>query len=540
MKLTHKLYTAFAAILLVLVILITTTLFSIRSLVNTTSQAEQTFTVITVAEDLVKQLLLIQSGQRGYVISGNDEDKVPYDDGKAQLSQSWEQLKQLSQGSSAQLKRLEEFNELYQRWLEEAMEPVISIRLQYGPGAMGLDQAAYLVKQGRGREDMQAMRELMDSFITFERTQLTERHAEADHASLLAEWTTLLGGLVVALVAIGSAWTFKKQLQNRLADAQQAIDAIAEGQLNYRIQADGNDEIAQVLSTLVAMQDKLKAMLNNIRNAVNELNESSGVVASTAEQLSASSDEQTHASDSVATAIQELSASIEQVSQNAEQARTIAHRSSDEARESSTVIEQMTQAMDRINQAVTQASQRLTELDSQSEKINAIVSVIKGIADQTNLLALNAAIEAARAGDQGRGFSVVADEVRSLAQRTAESTDEIEHMVGEIQRGTQTSVQQMQRGVSEVEEGVELADMTGQAMTRIRGSFDEVMQVVQEISDALKEQNRASDEVAETVERFAGMAQQNQEATRHSSGTAHTLQTLAAQLEQTVKRFSLD
>jgi methyl-accepting chemotaxis protein len=113
-------------------------------------------------------------------------------------------------------------------------------------------------------------------------------------------------------------------------------------------------------------------------------------------------------------------------------------------------------------------------------------------------------------------------------------------MVGEIQRGTQSSVKQMKHGVSEVEEGVELADMTGQAMRRIRDSFNDVMQVVQEISEALNEQNRASDEVAETVERFAGMAQQNQEATRHSSGTAHTLQSLAAKLEQTVKRFSLD
>tara|TARA_B100000700_G_scaffold321938_1_gene422345 strand:+ start:3736 stop:5358 length:1623 start_codon:yes stop_codon:yes gene_type:complete len=540
MKLTHKLYTAFAAILLVLVVLIATTLFSIRSLVNTTSQAEQTFTVITVAEDIVKQLLTIQSGQRGYVISGNDEDKLPYDQGKTELVESLEQLKQLSQGSPTQLDRLEEFNTLYQRWLEEAMEPVVSIRMQYGPGAMGLDQAAYLVKQGRGREDMQAMWQLMDDFISFERTQLTQRHAEADQASVLAEWTTLLGGFIVAIVAIGSAWMFKKQLQNRLADAQRAIDAIADGQLNYRIQANGKDEIAQVLATLVAMQDKLRAMLGNIRNAVNELNESSGVVASTAEQLSASSVEQTQASDSVATAIQELSASIEQVSKNSEQARKIAHRSSDEASTSGKVIEQMTQAMDRINQAVTQASHRLTELDSQSEKINDIVSVIKGIADQTNLLALNAAIEAARAGEQGRGFSVVADEVRSLAQRTASSTDEIEHMVGEIQRSTRTSVQQMKRGVAEVEEGVELADMTGQAMVRIRESFNEVMQVVQEISDALKEQNRASDEVAETVERFAGMAQQNQQATSDSSATAHSLQALASQLNQTVKQFSFD
>ena len=197
----------------------------------------------------------------------------------------------------------------------------------------------------------------------------------------------------------------------------------------------------------------------------------------------------------------------------------------------------MISSINRISDAAKQTSAQLVELEQQSEQITSIVNVIKSIADQTNLLALNAAIEAARAGEQGRGFSVVADEVQSLAQRTSESTDEIEAMVAKIQSGTQASVKQMERGASEVEEGVELASMTGQAIMEIRESFDRVYQVVQDISDALGEQNAASDEVARNVERFSAMADQNQEATEHTSSTAHQLQTLASKLARAVGQF---
>lgn len=537
MKLIHKLIIAFGVIVLVLAGLIGTVIYSVSNMVQTTQRAEHTFTVISEAEDLVKHFLNIESGQRGYVISGDEDFQQPYLDGKEGVERNLNSLRQLTADNPEQQQRLAKVEEVYQQWLTEAIDPPIDIRTQYGPGAMGLDQAAYIVKQGRGKEGMDQLRELMDAFIAEEQNLLSERTAAADTAATLVYSIVIIGGLIVALVAVVAAFLFRRQLAGRIDEAMRVATSIADGNLSTKVDDDGQDEIAELLSAMATMQTQLRGMMGEIKTASTELDTASQSVASTAEQLSASSNEQTKASDTIATSIQELSTSINHVSENAAEAREISESSSKNAQQSATVIEQMISAINRISDAAKQTSAQLVELEQQSEQITSIVNVIKSIADQTNLLALNAAIEAARAGEQGRGFSVVADEVRSLAQRTSESTDEIEAMVAKIQSGTQASVKQMERGASEVEEGVELASMTGQAITEIRESFDRVYQVVQDISDALGEQNAASDEVARNVERFSAMADQNQEATEHTSSTAHQLQTLASKLARAVGQF---
>ena len=537
MKLIHKLIVAFGVIVVVLAGLIGTVIYSVSNMVQTTQRAEHTFTVISEAEDLVKHFLNIESGQRGYVISGAEEFQQPYLDGKEGVERNLRSLQQLTSDNPEQQQRLAKVEEVYQQWLVEAIDPPIDIRTQYGPGAMGLDQAAYLVKQGRGKEGMDQLRQLMDAFIAEEQDLLVQRSQAADTAATLVYSIVIIGGLIVALVAVGAALLFRRQLASRIDEAMRVATAIADGNLNVNVDDEGRDEIAELLSAMATMQTQLRAMMGEIRTASTELDTASQSVASTAEQLSASSNEQTNASETIATSIQELSTSINHVSENAAEAREISESSSQNAQQSAAVIEQMISSINRISDAAKQTSQQLVELEQQSEQITSIVNVIKSIADQTNLLALNAAIEAARAGEQGRGFSVVADEVRSLAQRTSESTDEIETMVAKIQSGTQASVKQMERGASEVEEGVELASMTGQAITEIRESFDRVLQVVQDISDALGEQNAASDEVARNVERFSDMADQNKEATQHTSATAHQLQVLASKLGKAVSQF---
>ena len=188
---------------------------------------------------------------------------------------------------------------------------------------------------------------------------------------------------------------------------------------------------------------------------------------------------------------------------------------------------------------VRSASSRIEELGKQSEQISSIVNVIKGIADQTNLLALNAAIEAARAGEQGRGFAVVADEVRLLAQRTTQSTTEISGMIDVILSGTVDAVGQMSTGVEQVNMGVELAGQAGTAIDTIQHSFQQVVSVIESISTSLHEQNAASNEVAGHIERIATMSAQNSEATRHNSEVAHELRNLSNGLNQAVSRFSL-
>lgn len=537
MKLIHKLIIAFGVIVVVLAALIGTVVYSVGNMVQTTQRAEHTFTVISEAEDLVKHFLNIESGQRGYVISGNEDDLLPYQEGKEGVERNLKSLQQLTADNAGQQQRLEQVQSVYQQWLADGIEPPIEIRTQYGPGAMGLDQAAYIVKQGRGKAGMEQLRQLMEDFTAAEEQLLVARSQEADAAASLVYSIVIVGGLVVAGVAVGAAYLFRRQLAVRIDDAMQVATAIADGNLNTSINDAGGDEIAALLSAMGTMQTQLRAMMGEIKTASTELDSASQSVASTAEQLTASSTEQNNASETIATSIQELSTSINHVSENAAEAREISATSSQNAQQSSTVIEQMISAINRISDAAQQTTAQLVELEQQSEQITSIVNVIKSIADQTNLLALNAAIEAARAGEQGRGFSVVADEVRSLAQRTSESTEEIEAMVSKIQTGTQASVKQMERGANEVEEGVELAAMTGQAIVEIRESFDRVSQVVQDISNALGEQNAASDEVARNVERFSEMADQNKEATEHTSATAHQLQTLASKLGRAVSQF---
>ncbi|RUO80149.1 chemotaxis protein [Idiomarina tyrosinivorans] len=539
MKLVHKLFIAFATIVVVLGALITAVMMGIGDMTQTNQRSIHSFEVIGQADDLYMSLLNIESGQRGYVITGNEDFLQPYVDGTAEVEKALANLKNLVKDSPKQLELLKKIEDEYQYWLTSAVEPPIEIRKSYGPGSLGLDQSAAIVAQGRGKAGMDNLREFVQQFTKTEKSLLLERADAASAAATLAQTISIGGGLLVIIIAVLSAWVFKRQLEQRLEEAMRVATAVADGRLNNQIDDDGKDEIGELLSALAAMQTQLRSMLQQIIQSSNELNSSSQSVASTAEELSASSTEQTDASESIATSVQQLSASISHVADNANEARTISEQSSTDAEQSAKTMERMVNSMNRINQAVNEASAQVVELGKQSEQINSIVNVIKSIADQTNLLALNAAIEAARAGEQGRGFSVVADEVRTLAQRTSASTDEIESMVALIQQGTQASVAQMEKGVTEVEQGVQLAGDSGEAIREIRVSFDRVLAVVEDISSALSEQNQASAEVAQHVERFSSMAEQNQEATRHTSSTAHQLQGLAEKLKQAVSRFTL-
>ena len=193
--------------------------------------------------------------------------------------------------------------------------------------------------------------------------------------------------------------------------------------------------------------------------------------------------------------------------------------------------------MSKIADSVNQSSHFIERLGEHSNQISAIVNVIKEIADQTNLLALNAAIEAARAGEQGRGFAVVADEVRKLAERTARSTEEITAMIGSIQDGTQHAVASMQEGSARVIEGVAMANRAGESMSQISSGANQVISAVSDISSALREQSTASNQVAQNVERIARMTEENSVAANEIAEEAQQLESLAGALENAVSRF---
>jgi methyl-accepting chemotaxis protein len=195
--------------------------------------------------------------------------------------------------------------------------------------------------------------------------------------------------------------------------------------------------------------------------------------------------------------------------------------------------------MNKISEAVQSSSAIIEDLGRQSDQITSIVKTIREIADQTNLLALNAAIEAARAGEQGRGFAVVADEVRKLAERTSRSTTEIASMVEKIQKGTRDAVGSMDAGVKQAGKGVDLAGQAGTSITEIREGALRVMQVVNNISDSIREQGAASNDIAKSIENIAQMSEESASAVQDTADAARHLQKLSSTLHSSVSRFKL-
>jgi methyl-accepting chemotaxis protein len=220
----------------------------------------------------------------------------------------------------------------------------------------------------------------------------------------------------------------------------------------------------------------------------------------------------------VAAATEELSASISEISRQVAESSSIAGAAASEADRTNTEV-----------QALADAAQRIGD----------VVALITGIAEQTNLLALNAAIEAARAGEQGRGFAVVADEVRKLSEKTAGSTNEIASMIEAIARGTAEAVGTMERGVAKVGDGVALAREAGDSITRIEDGSSRLLLAVNEISGALKEQSQASNDIARHVERIAQMTEENSIAVKETAHASHSLEQLAGSLQTSVGRFRL-
>ena len=332
----------------------------------------------------------------------------------------------------------------------------------------------------------------------------------------------------------------RRWVSRPLAEAVTAMQRIAGGNLAVRIPPQGEDETGRLLTATQAMATSMTEAIADIQTAAHQLVGCADRLSDTSQRVANQSGLQSDAAATMAASIEEMNVSIGHVAENAQAAKEISSTSGEISSAGTVVIQQAVGSMTRIAGTVREASGSVSQLGHESQAISAIVNVIKEIADQTNLLALNAAIEAARAGEAGRGFAVVADEVRKLAERTSLSTREIENMISRIQTGTTDAVSSMETGVQQVEEGVTFAAQAGTSLADIRHSADQVAQAVTDISSALAEQSVASADIASNVERIAAMADENNRLAQSSAGDAEELKQLANNLNQRVSRFTIN
>jgi methyl-accepting chemotaxis protein len=287
------------------------------------------------------------------------------------------------------------------------------------------------------------------------------------------------------------------------------------------------------------MQNTLRKMIEDIVRGSEQLAMASDQLLHASEEVAKRSQSQSESASSMAAAVEEMTVSIGQVAENAHEAHSISVQSGDLSKRGTLVIQSAANEMNKISEAVQSSSAIIEDLGRQSSQITSIVNTIREIADQTNLLALNAAIEAARAGEQGRGFAVVADEVRKLAERTSRSTIEITATVEKIQLGTRNAVVSMETGVKQASKGVDLAGQAGQSITEISDGALRVMSVVNAISDSIREQGTASSDVARSIEHIARISEESASAVKDTASAARHLQQLSSTLNVSVSRFRL-
>ncbi|MCE5180725.1 MAG: methyl-accepting chemotaxis protein [Betaproteobacteria bacterium] len=323
-----------------------------------------------------------------------------------------------------------------------------------------------------------------------------------------------------------------EKVSHRLCDI-----AEGEGDLTQRLEVGGEDEIGETAVAFNTFMDKLQAIIREVQANTDNVLSTAASLAGVSAQVAENSRKQSSDAYEMATKVEIMTFNIDSVAGQAEQVQAVSAESSNLSTHGSEIIHSAATEMVKITEAVNESSAIIQDLGQQSNQISAIVNVIKEIADQTNLLALNAAIEAARAGEQGRGFAVVADEVRKLAERTSKSTQEITEMIGKIQHGTAMAISSMEAGVERVNEGASLAQQAEEAINQIKSGVQQVVEAVSEISVALKEQSQANSENSQKVESIARLSDDNSNAFQGIANTITNLESLADNLHNAVGRF---
>jgi len=384
-------------------------------------------------------------------------------------------------------------------------------------------------------------REAIDSVVkkATEYASTNEKHAAAvTQARTVLLWS-VAAAMSLATIALG--WLIARNVSKPVLSMNNAVNDMATGKLSLstRLDASRKDELGTLASGINNFTDKLASLIASTRDASTQVMQSSGMLQENAAKMADQMESQAARVREIASAMTEMSASAAEVAQQAGEASKAAEGSRGMATEGGKTVAATVDGMHAIEQAVESGTQCVHTLGKRSEAIGQMIQIINDIADQTNLLALNAAIEAARAGEHGRGFAVVADEVRKLADRTQKATAEISQSISQIQNDTRAAVEAMDKGGTQVREGVAKAGKAGDDLQRIVSSAGNMTQMVNAIATAAAEQSSTTEEVSRSLEQISTASGETQKAAEESASGIQQVASKATELKRLIEECGL-
>ncbi|WP_024682934.1 methyl-accepting chemotaxis protein [Pseudomonas syringae] len=397
----------------------------------------------------------------------------------------------------------------------------------------------YRDAQAASKAALEKMTTLGVSMLATSNDLITRQNKSRD-ADSAKSVTMIAAATALALVlSILAAWVITRQITTPLQETLEVVERVASGDLSRNLNVDRKDELGKLQATIQRMTVSLRELVGGIRDGVTQIASAAEELSAVTEQTSAGVNSQKVETDQVATAMHEMTATVQEVARNAEEASEAAVTADRQARDGERVVNEAIAQIERLASAVGNSSEAMGALKQESDKIGSVLDVIKSVAEQTNLLALNAAIEAARAGEAGRGFAVVADEVRSLAQRTQKSTEEIEALIARLQSGTQQATTVMDSSRELSTSSVELTRRAGGSLESITKTVSAIQAMNQQIAAAAEEQSATAEEINRSIINVRDVSEQTSAASEETAASSVELARLGNHLQVLVSRFTV-